>query len=81
MIDEALKNNKDSRWDKIADFLSDKNHATSFRKLNDILGSAAESTEVGKNVNFENIINAIKENQHNLNATDTEIKTFIDSLK
>ncbi len=81
MIDSSLKNIKDSRWNKIANFLSDKKHATSFRKLNDILGSAAESTEVGKNVTFEEIINAIKDNQHNLNVTDIEMKAFLDSLK
>lgn len=81
MIDEALKNNKDIRWDKIAEFLSDKKHGTSFRKLTDILGSAAEGTKVGENVTFEEIINAIKEHQHNLNASDAEIKALIDSLK
>ena len=81
MIDEALKDNKNIKWDKIADFLSDKKHGTSFRKLTDILGSAAEGTKVGENVTFEEIINAIKEHQHNLNASDAEIKALIDSLK
>ena len=81
MIDEALKNKNDQRWDKIAEFLSDKKHATSFRKLTDILGTAAESTEIGKNVTFEEIINAIKVNKSNLNATDAEMQAFIDSMK
>ncbi len=81
MIDAALKDNKDARWDKIAEFLSDKKHSTSFRKLTDILGSAAESTPVGKNVTFEEIANAIKEHQQNLNASDAEIQALINSLK
>ncbi|MBR6127331.1 AAA family ATPase [bacterium] len=81
MIDETLKNNKDSRWDKIAEFLSDPIHSTSFRKLTDIFGIAAESTKVGKNVTFEEIANAIKENKHNLNATDSEIEILLNSLK
>ena len=80
-IEESLKDVKDPRWIKIAEFLSDKTHSTSFRKLNDILSSAAESTKVGKNVSFEEIINAIKDNQYNLNATDTEMSAFINSLK
>ena len=81
MIDEALKDIKDARWIKIAEFLSDIKHSTSFRKLNDILGSAAESTKKGENVTFTEIVNAIKENQHNLNATDEEILALINSIK
>ena len=81
MVDKALKNIKDPRWDKIATFLSDKKHSTSFRKLNDIFGSAAESTKKGENVTFAEIVNAIKEHQQNLNATDAEIQALINSIK
>lgn len=81
MIDNALKNEKDVRWQKIAEFLTDKKHSTSFRKLTDILGSAAESTKTGKNVTFEDVMNAIKEHQHNLNATDAEIQALVNSIK
>ncbi|MBR1775457.1 ATP-binding protein [bacterium] len=81
MIDDAVKNINDARWDKIVTFLADKERATSFRKLNDILGSAAESTAVGKNVTFEDIINAIKQNQQNLNVSDAEMAVFLNSIK
>lgn len=81
MIDAALKDKNDIRWDKIAEFLSDHKRQTSFRKLTDILGCAAETTQVGKTVSFNDVIAAIKENQHNLNATDVEMKAFLDSIK
>ena len=81
MIDSALKDIKDARWDKIADFLSDHNRETSFRKLNAILGTAAEETKIGKDITFENIINAIKEHQHDLHVSDLEMEEFINSMK
>ena len=81
MIDESVKNINDPRWDRIAEFLAQKEHQTSFRKLTDILGTAAEETKIGKNIGFDDIINAIKTNQNSLYATDAEMQKLLNSLK
>lgn len=81
MIDDSVKNINDPRWDKIAEFLAQKEHQTSFRKLTDILGTAAEEAKIGKNIGFDDIINAIKTNQNSLYATDAEMTKLLDSLK
>ncbi len=81
MVDDAMKDINNPKWDKIADFLSKEEHQTSFRKLTDILGTAAESSEIGKNVTFDDIIKAIKTNQNTLYATDAEMQTFLNSVK
>lgn len=81
MVDSSLKNINDPRWEKIADFLSQQEHQTSFRKLTDILGSAAENAPNGRNVGFEDIVKAIVDNKNSLNATDAEILAFLNSLK
>lgn len=81
MIDDALKNIDDSRWEKIADFLSKEERQTSFRKLTDILGSAAENTKTGKKVDFDDVVKAIADSQNSLYATDAEIKAFLKSIK
>lgn len=81
MIDESVKNINDPRWDKIAEFLAQKEHQTSFRKLTDILGTAAEEAKIGKNIGFDDIINAIKTNQNSLYATDAEMQKLLNSLK
>ena len=81
MVDDAMKDINNPKWDKIADFLSKDERQTSFRKLTDILGTAAESSEVGKNVTFDDVIRAIKTNQNTLYATDTEMQAFLNSVK
>lgn len=81
MVDDAMKDINNPKWDKIADFLSKDERQTSFRKLTDILGTAAESSEVGKNVTFDDVIRAIKTNQDTLYATDTEMQAFLNSVK
>ncbi|MBQ3311779.1 ATP-binding protein [bacterium] len=81
MIDESIKNNNDPRWSIIADFLSDRSRGASFRKIKNILGTAGDNTPAGKKVTFKEIINALKMHQHNLNATDYEMQTLIESLK
>ncbi len=81
MVDDAMKDINNPEWDKIADFLSKDERQTSFRKLTDILGTAAESSEVGKNVTFDDVIRAIKTNQDTLYATDTEMQAFLNSVK
>ena len=81
MVDDAMKDINNPKWDKIADFLSKDERQTSFRKLRDILGTAAESSEVGKNVTFDDVIRAIKTNQNTLYATDAEMQAFLNSVK
>lgn len=81
MVDDAMKDINNPKWDKIADFLSKDERQTSFRKLTDILGTAAESSEVGKNVTFDDVIRAIKTNQNTLYATDAEMQAFLNSVK
>ena len=81
MVDDAMKDINNPKWDKIADFLSKDERQTSFRKLTDILGTAAESSEVGKNVTFDDVIRAIKTNQNPLYATDAEMQAFLNSVK
>ena len=81
MVDASLKKIDDPRWDKISEFLSQKEHETSFRKLTDILGQAAEMSPKGKNVTFDDVIASIKEFQHKLNVSDAEMEKFINSLK
>lgn len=80
MVDDTVKNINDPRWDKIAEFLSNKHHETSFRKLTNILGTAGEDAKIGQKVTFDDIIRAIKSHQQNLNATDAEIQTLVNSL-
>ena len=81
MVDDAMKDINNPKWDKIAEFLSNEKRQTSFRKLTDILGSAAESSQVGKNVTFEDVIKAIQTNKDSLYATDAEIQAFLNSVK
>ncbi len=81
MVDDALKNVDDPRWEKIADFLSKEERQTSFRKLTDILGSAAENAKIGKKVDFDDVVKAIVDNQNSLYATDAEIQAFLKSIK
>ena len=81
MVDDTMKDINNPKWDKIANFLSKEERQTSFRKLTDILGTAAESSEVGKNVTFDDVIKAIKTNQNTLYATDAEMQAFLNSVK
>lgn len=81
MIDDAMKDINNPKWDKIADFLSKEERQTSFRKLTNILGTAAESSKIGQNVTFDDVIKAIKTNQNTLYATDAEMQAFLNSVK
>ncbi len=81
MIASDVRDFNNPKWDKIAEFLSNHERGTSFRKLTDILGTAAENTKIGKEVTFEDIIKAIQVNKENLHATDKEIEALIKSLK
>ena len=81
MVDESLKDIKNPKWEKIADFLAQKEHQTSFRKLTSILGEAAEISPKGKDVTFEHIIQAIQDNQHNLHISDAELQKFLNTIK
>ena len=80
MVDDTVKNINDPRWDKIAEFLSNKHHETSLRKLTNILGTAGEDAKIGQTVTFDDIIRAIQSHQQHLNATDAEIQTLVNSL-
>ncbi len=82
MVDEALKDINNPILDKIAEFLSQKEHQTSFRKLeNGICKRAGRKTEIGKNVTYDDLIESIKYNQHNLNISDSEMAKFLTSVQ
>ena len=83
-VDAALKDFDNTQLDKIAEFLSKPEHETSFRKLvKGILEPTASQKEVTPDakVSIEDIIETIKRNKHNLNVSDTEMQTFINSVK
>ena len=71
-----------STLDKIAEFLSKKEHQTSFRKLEEgILKQAARKSKIGENITYQDIINTISDNKENLNITDAELEAFLKSVK
>ena len=81
-IDESLMDINNSTLDKIAEFLSKKEHQTSFRKLEEgILKQAARKSKIGENVTYQDIINTISDNKENLNITDAELEAFLKSVK
>ncbi len=81
-IDESLMDINNSTLDKIAEFLSKKEHQTSFRKLEEgILKQAARKSKIGENITYQDIINTISDNKENLNITDAELEAFLKSVK
>lgn len=83
-VDAVLKDFDNSKLDKVAEFLSKPEHETSFRKLvKGILEPTASQKKVTPDakVTLEDIIETIKNNKHNLNASDTEMQAFINSVK
>lgn len=83
-VDDALKDFDNKKLDKIAEFLAQPEHETSFRKLvKGILQPTATQKEVTADakVTLEDIIETIKNNKHNLNVSDADMKAFIDSVK
>ena len=82
LIDETLKDINNPILDKIAEFLSQKEHQTSFRKLEEgIFKQAARKSKIGEKLTYQDIINAIIDNKQNLNITDTELEAFLNSIK
>ena len=83
-VDASLKDFDDKKLDKIAAFLAEPKHETSFRKLvKGILQPTATQKEVTADakVTIEDIIETIKKNKHNLNVSDAEMEAFINSIK
>ena len=83
-VDDALKDINNEKLDKIVDFLADKKRGTSFRKLvKGILEPSARNKEYTPDAKttIDDIVNTIKNNKENLNATDAEIQALINSLK
>ena len=81
MIDDALKDINNPLLDKIAEFLAKPEHGASFRKIElGICKRAGRKTPIGKNVTYDDFIEAIKYNKANLNITDEEMNAFLKSL-
>ena len=83
-VDDALKDINNEKLDKIVEFLADKKRGTSFRKLvKGILEPSARNKEytADAKTTIDDIVNTIKNNKENLNATDAEIQALINSLK
>ena len=75
---------REGKLDKIAEFLAQPEHETSFRKLvKGILQPTATQKEVTADakVTIEDVIETIKKNKHNLNVTDEEMNAFLASVK
>ena len=83
-VEDALKDFDNNKLDKVAEFLAQPEHETSFRKLvKGILQPTASQKEVTPDakVTLEDIIETIKNNKHNLNVSDAEMQAFINSVK
>ena len=83
-VDDVLKDFDNKKLDKIAEFLAQPEHETSFRKLvKGILQPTATQKEVTADakVTIEDVIETIKKNKHNLNVTDEEMNAFLASVK
>ncbi len=83
-VDDVLKDFDNKKLDKIAEFLAQPEHETSFRKLvKGILQPTATQKEVTADakVTLEDVIETIKKNKHNLNVTDEEMNAFLASVK
>ena len=82
--DAALKDINNEKLDKIAEFLAKREHETSFRKLViGLLRPTAKSKKITPDVKvtIDDLINTIKNNKENLNATDAEMQAFLNSVK
>ena len=80
----VFKDINNEKLDKIVEFLADKKRGTSFRKLvKGILEPSARNKEytADAKTTIDDIVNTIKNNKENLNATDAEIQALINSLK
>lgn len=83
-VENALKDINNEKLDKIAEFLADRKHGTSFRKLiNGILRPGATNKEYSADaiMTMDDLIHSIINNKNNLNITDSELQKFLDSLK
>ena len=70
----------DGKWEKIIDLLAKPERETSFRKLNSVLGEAAEIPKEGE-LQFKDIIQAIVDSKNSLNISDAELQAFLNSVK
>ena len=83
-VDDTLKDINNKKLDKIAEFLAKREHGTSFRKLvKGLLQPTARNKEITPDVKvtIDDLINTIKNNKENLNATDAEMQAFLNSIK
>lgn len=81
MVDSTIKEMSNPKFDKLAEFLADKERGVSFRKLTDILADAAEIAKEGENLKFDDIIQALIDHQNNLNISDIDLNKFIRTIK
>ena len=80
MVDSTIKEMSNPKFDKLAEFLADKERGVSFRKLTDILADAAEIAKEGENLKFDDIIQALIDHQNNLNISDIDLNKFIKTI-
>ena len=83
-VDDALKDMNNEKLDKIVTFLADKKRGTSFRKLvKGILEPSARNKDYKSDMKLtiDDIVETIKQNKDNLNATDADIQNLLNSLK
>lgn len=81
LVSDKLKTNSDE-LNKIAEFLSRKEHNTSFRTLDSIYDATAAAIKgQDKKVEIIDILNTIKNKQHEMNFTDAEFAKLLSDLK
>lgn len=80
MISSEIKDINNPKWEKIIDLLAKPERETSFRKLNSVLGEAAEIPKEGE-LQFKDIIQAIVDSKNSLNISDAELQAFLNSVK
>ena len=80
LISSEVKDINNPKWEKIIDLLAKPERETSFRKLNSVLGEAAEIPKDGE-LQFKDIIQAITDSKNSLNISDAEMQAFLNSIK
>ena len=84
LVGESLKNASDKDLNTLTDFLSKKQHNTSFRTLDSIYDATASSFKEGdttSKVELIDLVRTIKKKQHEMNFSDTDFNQLLTQLK
>ena len=80
LVSDLLKTDS-KELDIISEFLARQKHNTSFRTLDSIYNAAAASVKGEQKVELIDILNTIKNKQHELNFTDADFAKLLQDLK